>query len=287
MGKFHLEHLLIGDNSQEIIIKILQARGFLIENQDGRLYLSDNATIGDAQYLSWGLSEYGLGEVLDKKDYVTRCRRDLYNYRYGWTYTYEAIKPSSVEINVFEKASVEAAVEFFHSSKRIGPESASFSLDWAAYSHEVFGTKTDVRYLESYVAYYVKAISSCGVYTSMSCDGNHPDGGAVYVQSSYPSNIFHEYIWEYLVMPRYGQIPYIENKISFSDQTQTELYRQIYEIADFLYLNRRAIREMKMLTVEYIDKRFRKSHSEEEIEEFYRSECRRVFTEGTNALVKC
>lgn len=66
MGDFLLTDIITeSSDTKEVILKILQARGFLIDCSDGRYYLSDNATVDDAEYLEVGLNEYNIGYVVN------------------------------------------------------------------------------------------------------------------------------------------------------------------------------------------------------------------------------
>lgn len=279
MSKFYLSHILDNEtDSQSAIINILRARGFFIELINGKYYLSDNATISDAQYLKKGVETYGLGKVIDKKDYAEKSRWNwLRNYRYG-DYQYFSIKPGTIELIIDQYANIDSAIDFFHEGGQIGAEAACAPHCWAEFVREELGHKPSISYLESYVSFYVKAISACGVYTCYSCDGNHPRGGKIYVFSEYPSNILHECIWRYLVQPVFGNLPYIENGITFDDSTKEQVYRCVNEIAGFLYDNRKIIRDAKNLSVRGISRKYRKHHSETEIEEHFRSEFKKALT---------
>lgn len=249
------------------IIEILIARGFLIEEENGRYYLSDNAAVDDIDYLSSGLVQYSIGRVVDEQKYITKRRR---SWSMGGSYEYKTFAPRSVEIIIDENASEDDAIRFFHSTGRIGEEASDRLRSWVEFCIEDMAVKPPVRILEPYVSFYVKAISACGVYTWTSCDGNHKNGGMVYVRSEYPSNILHECIWQCVVQPRFGGIPYIGEAISFDQKTQDLVYLKLYDIASFLYRNRWRIREIKRHSVDEFDKKYRHTHSKKQIEERFR-----------------
>ncbi len=274
-GFFLTQILEKKQSAQDTIIDILQARGFLIEKYNDKYYLSDNATVNDAEYLADGFKRYGLGYVINNKEYIISRRTDWQNAPF-LLYSYYSLQPLKVEIVISNTALIDSAVDFFMETKQFSEECSGCSRSWAQYTIERLGTKANVRELEPYVAYYVKAISSCGVYTFRSCDGNHPNGGKIYVEVDYPSNILHENIWSYIIQPRYGNIPYIGTGIHFSSSNQQDVYKKIYEIADYLYQNRLRIRGLKLLSVMNINKKFIKTHSEEEIEAFYKEECKEL-----------
>lgn len=277
MKEFYLSGVLNKEKStQETIIDILKARGFLIDYVDGHFYISDNAMVDDVQYLKKSLREYSLGFIVDNEEYIIKSRRNWDKYALTRSYNYKSVKPSSIEIVIYENVSVDHAVELFNCTGRYAEECTSLVMSWHQYAIEILGPKVAVSHLEPYVAYYVKAVSSCGVFTSISCDGNHPNGGEIYVESDYPSNIWHWYIWKYIVQSQFGLMPFIEKGIPFNTNNQREIYSKVYKVADFLYTNRKKIRGLKEKTLDNIDKRFIHIHSAEEIEEFYRAECERV-----------
>ena len=277
MKDFLLTDLLSeGKDTTEVIIKILQARGFLIDSFNGRYYLSDNATVDDAEYLDFGLNEYNIGHVVNKNEYVEKRRRNWYKYALSPTYTYKALQPFKVEIIISKSADVDSAISFFTSIERVGEDCSSFERGWSQFAIESLGPKANVRELEAYVSYYVKAISACGVYTCRSCDGNHSDGGSIYVDSEYPSDNWHRFIWSKIIQPRFGAIPFIGDRIRFTRKTQEEIYSTVYQIANFLYQNRLHVLYLKKQTLENLNSRYIKHHSSAEIEAFYIEECNRV-----------
>lgn len=285
MNEFLLRRIITDEMDRETaIIEVLKARGFLIDKTEDGFYLSDNATIGDAEYLSEGFNKYQIGRVINDEDYLEKSRRNWDEF--GGSYYYKALRPHSVKICIDKNASIKAAIDFFNCRGRVGHGVAYCTVEWVQYVTEVFGEKMPVECLESYVAFYVKAISACGVDTNCSCDGNHKDGGKIFVYANYPSNIWHENIWKYIVQPLFGTIPYIGKKICFDRDSQEETYLTVYYIAKYLYNNRFAIRWMKRLSVQGITKEYREYHSKEEIEQYYYEECKRVINENRDKLNK-
>lgn len=284
---FYLNNILGNQpDTQAAIINILRARGFFIEFIDGKYYLSDNASISDAKYLKKGFETYNLGKVIDNEDYVKKSRWNWqYNMCFG-DYQYFAIKPETIELIIDPYATIESAIGFFHERGKIGVEAACCRRSWTEFVKETLGPKPAVSYLESYVSFYVKAISACGVYTCFSCDGNHPKGGKIYVFADYPSDILHECIWKYWVQPEFGELPYIGDGIPFDDSTQEQVYRRVNEIAGFLYDNRKIIRDAKNLSVRGISRKYRKQHLESEIEEFFRSEFKKALSIRRSLLLR-
>lgn len=278
MSIFFLKNILSNaENEHAAIIKILQARGFLIEFHDGKYYLSDNATVDDAKYLSFGLTSYNIGYVIDNEEYIERYRRNWNKDAISFSYSYRGVQPLKVEIVISNVASIDSAIRFFSNKGRISGECTNYTHSWAQYAVELLGPKADVRNLEPYVAYYVKAISACGVYTWSSCDGNHfKEGGGIFAKAEYPSCIWHQYVWKYIIRPRFGDIPYIGKGIKLTEKNKSSIYNTVYGIADFLYNYRREIRSLKQKTLERINSKYINKHSSEEIESFYIDECTRI-----------
>jgi hypothetical protein len=284
MGIFHLDNLLVSEDTPENnIIRILHARGFLIENYEGKCYLSDNASYEDLIYLQECFEKYDLGHIVEHKLPVIKTRRSWAGLFTNGSNPYKALLPFSAEIILNDNVSVENAIELFHDIRQDGSEAGGEFKSWTQFAIERCPPKTPVRKLEPYVAYYVKAISSCGVYTCYSCDGNHKNGGRIIVGADYPSNLWHECIWDNVVVQKFGEIPYIENGIVFDDMNQTALYQRLYDIASFLYKNREQIRRLKADTLKWCNKRYIKSHSNVEMDSIYRTQCSCVF-EGNNVI---
>lgn len=270
---------------QDKIAAILLARGVLIEKIDGRYYLSDNADIGDVDYLARVVEAFQLGKVVDSGKRVTRRRRSWRDDDPRCSYEYESLVSQGVEIIFDRNVDVRQAAALFEDQKRIGCEAGANRIGWPQYTREVLPTKVSLSILEPYVAFYVKAVSACGVFTASACDGNHRDGGRIIVESHSPSDIWHKCIWEYLVRPRFGPLLFIGTGIPFTSNDQYEKYLLINQIASFLYDNRIAIRERKTQSVSRITKKYRKKRTDTEIIRFYEDECRRVLTAGTDVLI--
>ena len=112
MKEFYLSGVLNKEKStQETIIDILKARGFLIDYVDGHFYISDNAMVDDVQYLKKSLREYSLGFIVDNEEYIIKSRRNWDKYALTRSYNYKSVKPSSIEIVIYENVSVDHAVE--------------------------------------------------------------------------------------------------------------------------------------------------------------------------------
>ena len=275
---FYLDNIIKQtDSNDKNIVRIIRARGFFIEEKNGKYFVSDNASIGDVGYLKELFERHKIGSIIDPDKYDTRRRVQRRPNDLPYVYDYQVIIPETIEVYINEKATIESAIELFLDMGQNSSQAGPCRYKWLPFTVETLTGKISASYLEAYVAFYVKAVSACGVQTCYSCDGNHKNGGRIYVHSDYPWELWHSCIWRYIVQAKYGDVPYIGSGIVFDDTNQKEVYRLVYDIATYLYDNRAEIRKLKNLTVENINKKYRKTHSEQEIEQFYFEECERVF----------
>lgn len=223
------------DNRIGKTIAILRARGFFIDEIDNKYYISDNATYHDYEYLSYGLEEYGLGKI-SKPDYRMSESR----------IKHKVIVPKTGEISINSDADVGSVISFFEEKERIGVESIFTNEKWNKYLREWHAPKTDVKILESYVAYFVKAISACGITTDYSCDGNHESGGKIKMSCQYPSSIYFGIICNCYLDKIMSDINMIDvGGISFSENNKFDKYYELYQCANFLYSNRGNLIDIK------------------------------------------
>ena len=275
MENFYLSSLISKDlTNKEKIIEILRRRGFFIDKEDDKYFLSDNADVEDALFLDDCFEKFHLGKVINDKEYKKSKRRQ-WNRIKGISYPCNSLKPNSVEIIVDENTSINDVIRTFFGETRISNGLGDTPVSWREFAIEVFPPKVPVCELEPYVSFYVKAISSCGVYTYHSCDGNHKDGGSVYVWSNYPSKLFHECVWNEIICKKYGSIPYIGGEgLIFDEKTQAETYCLVNQIASFLYKNRKIIRNSKIKASKELKEDFFACENEIEKIEKYRSICK-------------
>ncbi len=262
-------------SKEEAIIDILIARGFLIDRFEDGWYLSDNADYKDAEDLAAGLAEHNIGRVVyDSKYYEEKTREPWVKDPVAKPISYKSLLPHKVRIDINNNASIEDAWAFFQSIPFVSFAVCGVKNDWCEFSRIMFPFKVAAMYFEPYVALYVKAASSCGVYMYYSCDGNHEKGGSVIARSEYPSTIWHKWIWESVVQPRFGQIPFIDgNGIRYNAQTQAQVFQDVYKIALFLYSNRFEIRRIKYEAASQFTKKFLRTHTDEEIEAVFIDNC--------------
>ena len=208
--------------TEDCIFAILEARGVLLTKQDGKLYLSDNADKDDITFLSAGFERYALGKVIP-------------------TNKVNAL----AEVLISDTARVEDAVSFFNEENVISFPIIENDQPWGMLVNHSFGKKVPLRILEPFVARYVKAISACGVTTSLSCDGNSQRQNCIRIRAEYPFNIWHELLCDCFIPHEYGIKFDDEGRWFFSHKTKYSHYLKLNQAAEFLYRNREKIREIK------------------------------------------
>ncbi len=239
---FFSEIVAGASTKEEQIIKILVARGFLIDEKDGRYFLSDNAHKDDAVYLSEGVEGFSLGKV------VPLCQKDVF-----------------AEIRISHEASLEGAIAFFKQETHISFPVVTRRQPWGNLINHYFGSKVKLRVLEPFVARYVKAVSACGVSTNYSCDGNCPGQDRVKVYADYPFGIWHSLICK-CIIPLGLKTEFDDNgEWVFTKRTQYKNYLLLNQVAEYLYDHRKAIRGIKAKARETITASKLKHLSEEEL----------------------
>ena len=228
--------------TEDRIFAILEARGFLLTKRDGKLYLSDNADKDDITFLSEGFEKYALGTVIP-----TNKGNEL------------------AEILVSDSAKVEDAVSFFNEKNFISFPIIESHQSWGMLVNHPFGKKVPLRILEPFVARYVKAVSACGVTTSLSCDGNSQGQNCIKIRAEYPFNIWHEMLCDCFIPHKYGIKFDDEGRWYFSHKTKYSHYLKLNQAAEFLYRNRMRIREIKSKACSTITASAIKHLSDEEL----------------------
>lgn len=123
------------------LIKILEARGFLLEHQDETISVSDNSCLkargdlNDHDFLDQLLRQAGIGQVNNRI------------------------------MTIHGECSTEALAELF--LQHSGCEGFGYSFkDWANFQRRQHGQKIPLCLLDPFVARLVKAISAIGINTS-------------------------------------------------------------------------------------------------------------------------
>ena len=211
-------------SDDEYAVELLKARGFLLE--DNELALSDNSHPDDEDYLNMVLQKEHLGGVKNGK--IT-------------------LIPNGKMEKIFSKEHVG------------GMEGFCDRAGWQLFVQNSYAPKVPVSILEPFIARYVKAISACGVKTSSSCDGNHPERRrtAMHVQPCDEANVlWHDIIYKRCVYPffnlrwREQNCYFIEIRVTETDKWET--YVKVNRVAEFLYANRLVLRQVRQDATEVI-----------------------------------
>lgn len=239
--KEFFERIYSGCNDDnEKTIQLLIARGFLIEQENSKYYISDNSHKADTKYLDNILKKYEIGEVSEEKIVVHN------------PYHYKCIEQE------------------FLLGKRLGGETSTQYFGWGYFARHLHGYKVSVEYLEPYIASYVKAISSAGVITSEACDGNHDNLKRLFVTfAGEPSYVWHEIITEVLAHHDIT-IPWIRNGIVWKNENeQYDIYYLLNRAAKFVYTNRIILRGIKWNALEKYPRAYLDRMSKEEVREIF------------------
>ena len=225
-------------SEEQYLIELLRSRGFLLEEVEGKYMVSDNSHAKDAEYLDTLLKKYNFGYVLNN------------------------------EITIFSNIKALLFEDEFRENIKIGSDPCRVNREWRYFKSRRHGYKAEVEMLEPYIARYVKAVSACCVLTVGSCDGNHPEGREMYIMTPiYGSAPWHKLICKKCLVNRFD-IHWINRYtgIRFTPETKYDTYYEVNRAAEFLYANRKLIREIKNEAFSGIKNSFLKTHSPEEIE---------------------
>ena len=242
-------------NEKEYAAEILKARGFLLEDEG--LILSDNSHRDDVTYLRELLKEENLGKIRVNKIYINRG------------------------------ANVE---KIFYKDNLISEVATSNGESWKMFVHDSFAPKVPVRFLEPFVARYVKAINACGARTCGSCDGNHRTRGnsqRLYVDCVYPSDILHEIIRKRLLAERFNlnwNCSHGYSEIIFDKTNKWETYIEVNRAAEFLYNNRIKIRQIRREAADGISVSMARHLSHEELANIFSERANRLFDDFLKEL---
>ncbi len=251
-------------SKENAIIGLLEARGFFIDKNGNEHYVSDNATINDANYLKLGLEKNNLGTVETDK-MIIRER--------GY---HRVLMPYTAKVLIDNNANIDNVIDFFKSSGRISQEVTYGERRWSEFVYREFGRKCDVQVLEPYIAYYVKAISACGVWTNFSCDGNHIPKERVTVGSYYPYSIWQEMIEKYYLSGIDQCFINMQTGISINEANQYDIYFKIYKAAAYLYHNRYRIRKQKSIVTKDFNRKIYRKHNSKSLEFMFREKCESI-----------
>jgi len=225
-------------------VKMLKRRGFLLERQGEDIILSDNAHVDDIEFLSEIVNNTYIGYLDGNRLIITDDKPEKI-----WP-LFAPISPGSV-----------------------GVGSCIVTHSWNKMKTRFCANKIPVRWLEANIAYYIKALSACGIYTGGCCDGNHPGRKELYIEFDGPAyKELHKCIWEVLLVDRFS----INWNKSFTavdlQKERQDQYDQLFFAADYIYQNRQWLRDARMESAAWITKSIRKRMSQEEITERFMRE---------------
>ena len=241
-------------SDEEYAAEILKARGFLLEDEG--LTLSDNSHRDDASYLNELLKADKLGKVKDDKIFI---------------------KP---------KANIE---KIFYKDNFIGYETLLYPQSWRRFISNSHAPKVPLRILEPFVGRYVKAVSACGVATSMSCDGNHSylserNISRIFVEfRRQPNSLWHKIICKRLLVGRFDlnwscSQKWLEIKFDKADKWRT--YTEFNRAAEFLYNNRIKIRQIRREAADGITTSMERHLSSDELVKIFSERANKLFDEN-------
>ncbi len=202
-------------NASDIAINLLQRRGFIIEPCSEDIYqLVGPYNEQDIKYLSDILKSAEAGNVSPNGTFVVNNNPDL-----------------QILHNLFVRT-----------DERIGGGECSVNRSWSEVMYSQYGHAQDipVSWLDPYVAYYVRVLALCGLFTASCCDGNHINPKRRTLNIVFDSPIystFHRWMWE-----KYGQsihIPWHWSKdkafVKIQDDNASEIYNNLFLSAQLFY----------------------------------------------------
>lgn len=241
--------MIIRGDVMKPIIDLLVKRGFIIEQEDDRYYLSENAASEDVIYLESLLAQYKLGYINECGEIIITASND------------ECLK------ELFEPTV----------PGEIGVGTCVQMQPWHVVARRDCSNKVPVEWLEANVARYVKALSACGIYTGGCCDGNHVNHDTLYIEFDGPIYMeFHELLWKYQLNNRYD-LKWEKNytRIKLNDDKQSQ-YEELNKVAEFIYNNRFVIRYIRKKAGTCITKKLIKSYSDEKIKKIFLDEAEKI-----------
>lgn len=210
---------------EEYLYELLKFRGFLLENCEGGVRLSDNSHNDDKKFLLNFIGAFG------------SINKD------GIICLHKQVNTSLIENDFIQRIKIPEEVTRYK------------YRTWVHFNRRHHGHKVSVRVLEPFIARYIKAISACGVMTIGCCDGNHPSGNHTLIQfDGLPSAIWHKLIVVH-VLNQFFPLPW-DNSCScvkFNLHTKYDIYYELNRAAEFLYDYRLAFREIKQKVFSTLD----------------------------------
>lgn len=232
---------------------LLKRRGFLIELTDKGLSLSDNSHKNDWKYLDEILKEQKIGS----------CQ-------------------SLDQIVINGTADFKALTSLFSSRKQgsVGVGANNRDHSWRRLRNRNHADKIPVSWLEPYIAYYIKALSACGIYTGGCCDGNHPKVTKMYIEFDGPVyRELHKCLWENQLSQKFN-ISWDKtfSKIDLRNDRHKQ-YEELFRAADYIYNHRIYYQNVRQRAAVWITRSVEKNSSHEELKNRFLEQLTKVLTE--------
>lgn len=149
------------------------------------------------------------------------------------------------------------------------------------------GFEFPVKWLDPYVAYYVRVMGMCGIKTSSCCDGNHlkENRKKLYIyfeQPIYPS--FHRWIWETLNVPCELRWHWEKGGVSarITENNKKEIYDKLFKAAQFFYEKRDLLISIRQEAARRIDKSVASEMNSMELNEKFIHEVNDIYSRITS-----
>ena len=220
-------------------IELLRQRGFLIESVEGSFFLSDNSDQNDWYFLNKILDNYGVGSCADS---------------------------GLISITHKEKAFLLEGMFCPIAQGTVGVESCIRTHPWIYLKIRDHANKIPVSLLEPNIAYYIKALSACGIYTGGCCDGNHPGVNRLLIEFDGPAyENLHACLWKAQLGKRFN-INW-NNIFTIIDlkKNRKEQYSELLKAAEFLYTHREYYQKARKLAAQWMTKRIIKRTAPDEL----------------------
>ena len=261
---------------------VVKARGYLLEdaqespNSDTEnLFLSDNSDVGDVLTLHDLLVESGTGHILIpdyRKKFSSNPRCPPFPPLKRW--------PIMVTGEVTQERLVKIFADYCYIPDYDHPGFDPGKKSFRFFRKRRYGPKFPVLYLDPHIARLVKTFNAIGIGTVESCDGNYgkdvyqtlPENPVPHIKlrhiydSVWFAILFHRSISDHnrCCEWRIGDSRFHTLTISSRENDPLDLYLEIQKVAETLYENRIALREMKDRFCQGLNLRNWKSRVEDE-----------------------
>lgn len=221
------DKIALSDHSfSQRLVRLLEARGFLLEYQNENISLSDNSYLVE-------------GQDLNDSEFLDRLLRQK-----GIGYV------DNLDIKITSECNMDDLGELFLQHGGCSGFGYSYS-DWTNFVRRLHAQKIPVYLLDPFVARFVKAISSIGVWTHYSCDGHGKNQIKIGLAGKYNAAWFMTVLKSFLIKNTGGNCLWNLTKqgyleISNPNNNVLGLYEEIQIVAEFFYSRRILLRQIKV-----------------------------------------